>query len=283
MALQILPPEKAKANARAKVRKFQLEKKRAEVEGKGSPILKSASETTAKKLTPEEQKQLDGKLWNAAHIGNKKEAKRLIKAGAQTNVETDWEGCTALDAAVINRKFEIVELFIEESAISVTDALMSVSRYGGGRWIARSLIERGADINARDDTRWTVLIRAIRNEQTEIARVLVDAGANLDWRYGNGQTPLMAAVDRGNIEVAQILIEAGINVNAKSFSKCTALRFAAQEGQMRIVRMLIEAGADVNVKDEWGGTALDRAIDAKQMEIAKFLKTKGAKQGDELQ
>jgi ankyrin repeat protein len=59
--------------------------------------------------------------------------------------------------------------------------------------IARSLIARGDDIEAKDDDGWTALNRAASCNSLDVARLLIEKGAEVDARDGNGSTPLRRA------------------------------------------------------------------------------------------
>jgi ankyrin repeat protein len=77
------------------------------------------------------------------------------------------------------------------------------------------LLEKGADVNAITVGN-TVLKYAAYENYAEIAKLLIEKGANVNARDEWGQTALMSAADGNSIEVAKILIENG---TLKGFGK----------------------------------------------------------------
>ena len=63
----------------------------------------------------------------------------------------------------------------------------------------KKLIEEGADVNARDNRGFTVLIWASAWRQTEIVKLLIEAGADVNAKADmNGQTALIYVVEIGD-------------------------------------------------------------------------------------
>ncbi|MBQ9419540.1 MAG: ankyrin repeat domain-containing protein [Synergistaceae bacterium] len=144
-------------------------------------------------------------------------------------------------------------------------------------------INRGANVNARDDHGGTALVSAAEKGRIEIVKALIKSGAHLSWEAlmyasANGHVEvvnflikagadlhaervgwaLRLAAKNGHIEAVNALIKAGANVNADPHYK-TALMYAAENGHVEVINALIEAGADVNTKDGNGKTAIDYA------------------------
>lgn len=92
------------------------------------------------------------------------------------------------------------------------------------------------------------------------ARSLLEAGADPDARDEDGRTPLASAVLGGSLGLVGLLLEAGADVEARDNRGFTALHFAAEEQLPEMVRLLLAKGANANARDEDGVTPLGRAV-----------------------
>ena len=138
----------------------------------------------------------------------------------------------------------------------------------------RTLIEKGANVNAVDIVGNTPLMLAVRhNENPEIFQILIEKGANVNAVKENGYSPLMLAA-RYNIDpkVHQTLIEKGANVNAANRNGNTPLMLAARYNENpEIFQILIEKGANVNAVDRDGRKALDYAKQNEALNVTEVL------------
>jgi ankyrin repeat protein len=137
--------------------------------------------------------------------------------------------------------------------------------------IARTLIEHGADLSAKDDEAWTPLHRALSRGHMDIARLLVECGADVSAKGDDGWTPLHLASTRGNLDLTRFLIERGADVSAEETYGWTPLHRAASNGHVDLARFLVEGGADVSAKDQYGWTPLNRALSNGHIDLARYL------------
>ncbi len=134
--------------------------------------------------------------------------------------------------------------------------------------IIKLLIEKGADVAAKDHLGVTALSEAALKDHPEVESMLKDRGAKLT---------LIAAAKIGDVEEVNRLIQKGANVNARWKHGRTALMQAVVDNQAKILELLIEKGADLNIKDESGKTAFDLALTQNKKQMARLLKSRGAK------
>ena len=124
--------------------------------------------------------------------------------------------------------------------------------------VVKSLLEKGADVNAGSDMDGTTALgAAIANGHAGVVRVLAEYGADVNGRDEAGQTYLIFAVVLSQPEIVKVLLEAGANVNMGDKSGVVPLMWAVAGGHTDIVRLLLEAGADTYTVDNSGNTALN--------------------------
>jgi ankyrin repeat protein len=142
----------------------------------------------------------------------------------------------------------------------------------------RALLQRKADVNARQVDGTTALHWAVRLDDLETADLLIRAGANVSVANREGVTPLQLAAMNGNPGMLDKLLKAGADPNAPlTASKDTALMMAARTGKTDAIRVLIESGARINDQETWGGTnALMWAVAERHPAAVKLLIDNGA-------
>lgn len=136
----------------------------------------------------------------------------------------------------------------------------------------KSLIEQGAEVNARDkESGATPLMYAcgsydydkLGNGNIQLARFLITKGAEVNAKDPSGNTALTNSALIGNVEIAKLLISKGANVNTQDRNNATPLMATQialgeqQQNAVQVAKILIENGADVNMRDNSGKTALD--------------------------
>ena len=124
--------------------------------------------------------------------------------------------------------------------------------------LAKLLINNGADVNVKDPLRGEGLLHdAAGSNATETAAILLENGADVNAKDERGKTPLHWAALRNAPEVAELLMSNGADVNAKDMPGRTPLHWAEMKGAQEVVTMLISNGAIVDVKDNSGKAPSD--------------------------
>ena len=140
------------------------------------------------------------------------------------------------------------------------------------------LIEHSADMEGQSGTIFngTPLNRAAWDGRLEVGQILLDRGANIDARDKDGHTALIHAVLKGHVEFARMLLERGAAVDARGSQGRTSLHWATEWKKPQAVQLLLEYGADVSASDDQGNTASRLASLCGSQEIVKLMSAYGA-------
>ena len=157
---------------------------------------------------------------------------------------------------------------------------MMVAAYNNRSAVIQLLIDRGADVNAKNGLDCSSLRFAAENGSIDAVKLLIANGADLNSRDNHGETPLMWAARMGQSENTKYLIESGADVNAKDDDYgWTALITVARFGSGQAAKLLIDGGADLNSQGNSGSTALMIACEQRRIDVVKCLLEAGADVG----
>jgi len=157
----------------------------------------------------------------------------LVNNGAWVNSPSGWDKLTPIMWAVAGGHFEITQL----------------------------LIEKGADIHAKDKFGWTALVYAVWNGHSKIAAMLLDYGITYEVWDLSGNAPLHYACAYGFKECVEVLLKAETELNALNDWKVAPISIAMMKNHTHIVtRLLEENSIDVNYMDDKGWTLLCLAM-----------------------
>jgi len=167
--------------------------------------------------------------------------------------------------------------------------------------VTKLLIDRGAEINAKDRKEWTPLHLACspthsqrgRQRFYNIAELLLDKGANVNSRNFEGVTPLQWAVRNDRYILIDLLLDRGANLIMKDNEGYTALFWAQKVARRRTLETVAIAAGDIKTVKELiresplgkaagqsETTPLHSAVKYGQAEIAQVLLEAGAKAND---
>ncbi|XP_020291567.1 uncharacterized protein LOC109858571 [Pseudomyrmex gracilis] len=140
--------------------------------------------------------------------------------------------------------------------------------------MAELLLNRGANVNASDESGVTPLCLAVKKGHVDVVKMLIDRGANVNTKTRDGTTPLHYAIKYKNRKIAELLLNHRANVNASDKSGVTPMCLAVERRYVDGIKMFMDRG--VNVETLFGTYSLHDAIVNKEIEIAELLLNRGA-------
>ncbi|UYV72560.1 hypothetical protein LAZ67_9003704, partial [Cordylochernes scorpioides] len=230
----------------------------------------------------------------------------LLENDQNSNLISKYFGYVESQPNRFERKLERLRYLIDD-----LDSPLHLAAALDNKYLCRILLDKGADINARNREEITPIQKAINTHNFQIFQYLIIAGADCNITDIGGRTPLMNAskecdanflkyllkvnldleascLPDGNLTAIfysiqsrnflnfKLLLEAGADIGKKDLSNSTLLHQACLYESREVASFLIKSGADVNEKDVWGDAPLSMTIENKSNEIAKMLIQAGA-------
>jgi hypothetical protein len=189
-------------------------------------------------------------LYYAAWFGLRDLAAYLL---AEHPEDVDAKGgseVTPFHTSVANGHFDVSSLFIEKlpnidvQGWCLQTPLFRLVSSGkvrrGDLEFGQRLLDRGADVNARDDDDWTPLYSAALNGRLDFVQLLLDHGAAIEPLTDIGRTPLYQASEKGHVDVVRLLLEHGADPN---ISDIDGNRPSDVARRREIIQLLSDYGA----------------------------------------
>lgn len=221
-------------------------------------------------------------LLVASHLGLAPVVKLFLDQPHDIEERDKHYELTPLLWAASSDSHDTVKLLLEKGAdleaknSSKETALALAARHGRTS-IAKLLLEKGACFDVKDERSMSPLLLAALNRHTEIARHLLDLGATFGDK--DMQKSLCRAAEFGTTSMVELLLERGGDIETKDKEGCTLLILAAKNGHEDTVKCLVERSAKIEETDELGRTALSWAAEDGNLETVEYLLEKGANPG----
>ena len=223
-------------------------------------------------------------LYHAAHSKSMETYNLLIILGADTNIA---DNNNVLPETVLTRKIEDEVNELREIDIELFKAIEKDDSRN-----IRSLINRGANINAKDGYGLSALHLAIKNNSIRSVNILL-ANKNIDLEsklpkgyfthlgedyedsvYIGNATPLIYAIfkSKGDSRIVNELIRKGANVNATDEEGWSTFLYAAAFGNSSMLRNILSKNKNlINSKTKDNVTPLHMAVVYDNLDNIKYL------------
>lgn len=153
-----------------------------------------------------------------------------------------------------------------------THAPLHYAAVTGNEEMVALLIDKGADLEIRNDRGRTPIILAAREMGGPgVIAILLDAGADIDAKDNYGATALDLAAWRGTADVVSLLIERGAGLPVEGSEARSLLANAASHGLEDLFTTMVEKGVDLRFETEAGGDLLHSAAAGGSPEIIRAL------------
>jgi ankyrin repeat protein len=166
----------------------------------------------------------------------------FIEAGADINTQGSG-GETAMFKAVESDNLERVKFLIEKGADINAKDNKGLRPDCDEKEIIMYLVKNGADIDALDDRHDSYLCVAVSQDDLELAHFLINEGIDPNQACYFEEAPIIKAVESHNLTLVQFLAENGADVNVVGYFKKNLMEYAEQEGDPAILAYLKSKGA----------------------------------------
>jgi ankyrin repeat protein len=174
-------------------------------------------------------------VLTALYHNKRDEARRL----ADGTTLTIWE------AAALGRDDRVSELLDQDAALANAwspDGYppVGLAAFFAGASTVRLLLDRGAEVGAtaRNTMQVQPLHAAVASRNADSVALLVERGADVNARQQAGYTPLMAAAGAGRQDLVDLLVEHGADPSLRSDEGTTAADIAREHGHADVAARL---------------------------------------------
>jgi len=162
------------------------------------------------------------------------------------------------------------------SPFTLEQRYLEAARQGDLPTLEKAL-ERGVDVNAKDDLQRSALLLAARDAGSlEAVLFLESRGARVDDPDAGGRTALSWAAGAGRLALAKHLASKGALIEQPDVQQRRPLFHAVTGEHPEVVEWLLDTGANVNAADAFGDTPLMLACAKGYGDLAALLLARGA-------
>ena len=129
-----------------------------------------------------------------------------------------------------------------------------------------SLLDRPVTYDGRP-----ALMIASKWGHLDIVEYLLNKGANVDARNEDGDTSLLCAAAESNCDIIQFLIGRNADIDAQNIDGNSAIILASYYGHEECCMILLSAGCNPTLRDTSGSSALDVAKQKSHTSLVELL------------
>ena len=214
----------------------------------------------------------------AAEHGHKDVVRVLLEHGASVNCATD-DGITPLMYAAQKGHMQIIELMMTYGGdLAISDEFywlpVHYAAKAGHTNVVKFIAEADGNLSARTYPDGDTLLHLAT--RVEVVQYLVEKGADIHARNNKAKTPLHSAAENGQSDIISYLINQGADINARDEYGSSALVFAVRGGHTAACKVLIESGCDPFINgDIFYDSVFDVAAAKGMTEILQLLLDRG--------
>ena len=175
-------------------------------------------------------------ILKAQYHGKREVVGELLGTGVQIDI---------FEAAATRQTARVEALIKDDPSLANTHSVdgftpLGLAAFFGHPETVNALLAGGAQVNlaSRETMKMTPLASAISAQQNNIARTLIEHGADVNAKAENDLTPLHTAAARGNIEMATLLLDHGADIGARTKDGKTAVAYAEERNHPEMVELL---------------------------------------------
>ena len=175
-------------------------------------------------------------VLKATYYGQRDVVEALLDSGVELNVfEAAATGQIDRVRALIQQDPALVNSYSPDGF-----APLSLAAFFGHAETVDVLLAAGAEVSApsRETMKLTPLASALAAGHNQIARTLIEHGAQVNAKGDTDVTPLHTAAARGNIEAATFLLEHGADINATTTDGKKPITYAQERNHPEMVDFL---------------------------------------------
>jgi ankyrin repeat protein len=180
-------------------------------------------------------------LMAAAASGDAPTVEALLKGGANPNVADVGHG-TPMTYAAADGRASVMQV-LQQHGLKPNAGDFALAAAGCHADAVKIALASGVGVNGADGA-IVPLLSAAGSGCLDVAQLLIDRGANVNAKDGDGWTPLIKAAQAGHAEMVQLLLDHGADMRAADNDGRTAWMLAAVGGHNDIADIFKRARAN---------------------------------------